>query len=164
MTLNELETLHAAVRTLLTQQVFADAMVRLSAEIEHVDDEPFVWATFAIDTLGCELPASIKSCWAFVLKQDTPSGCHFHPNSVQHMVMIRGRGRSNVAGQRRAMVAFDTPGRSLAEQWYVIPQGKPHEFFPEGEHVTVVSFHTCAAEELEEVACDTGNVRRYESA
>ena len=43
-----------------------------------------------------------------------------------------------------------------------IGEGVPHEFFPEGEDMVVVSFHTCAAHELEEVACETGESRLYE--
>jgi hypothetical protein len=44
----------------------------------------------------------------------------------------------------------------------VIGKGVPHEFFPEREAMTVVSFHTCEEDQLEEVACDTGEKRLYE--
>ena len=53
-------------------------------------------------------------------------------------------------------------GFSFGEKWYVIGEGVPHEFFPEGEDMAVVSFHTCAAEELEEVASGSGARRIYE--
>ena len=33
---------------------------------------------------------------------------------------------------------------------------------PEGEDMVVVSFHTCEANELEEVSCETGEKRMYE--
>jgi hypothetical protein len=60
------------------------------------------------------------------------------------------------------MVPFASKEHSLQDKWYVIPQGEPHEFTPEGEDMTVVSFHTCEAHELEEIACETGGTRIYE--
>jgi hypothetical protein len=60
------------------------------------------------------------------------------------------------------MIQFAKPQASLAEVWYVIGEGVPHEFFPEQEEMIVVSFHTCEANELEEVACETGGKRLYE--
>jgi hypothetical protein len=58
-------------------------------------------------------------------------------------------------------------GRRQAQEdhsWYIIPRKEPHEFLPEHEDMTVVSFHTCAETELEEVACETGKVRVYGAA
>jgi len=49
------------------------------------------------------------------------------------------------------------------ETWYVIPENVPHEFFPRGRDVVVVSFHTCDSEELEEISCDSGATRNYET-
>jgi len=43
----------------------------------------------------------------------------------------------------------------------VIPEGVPHEFFPAGRDVVVVSFHTCDSDELEEISCDSGAARNY---
>ena len=91
-----------------------------------------------------------------------PSGCHYHPNSIQHMVMVKGQGESKVAGTNRRMVRFGSPNDSIEDVWYVIGQGVPHEFFPEGEDMVVVSFHTCETDELEEVSCKTGQKRLYE--
>jgi hypothetical protein len=51
----------------------------------------------------------------------------------------------------------------LDDVWYVIHEGVPHEFFPSGTDVVVVSFHTCASDELEEISCDSGATRNYES-
>jgi len=60
------------------------------------------------------------------------------------------------------MASLGSPGYSLPDIWYVIDEGVPHEFFPEEEDMVVVSFHTCEAHELEEVACGTGESRLYE--
>jgi hypothetical protein len=157
---HDLRRLNTAVEHLAGQQAFVVKVERLKAELAHTN-EPFVWATVALDSIPCELPAIIKSCWIFHLKKDVPSGCHYHPNSIQHMVSLNGWGTSNVGGKRRRIIPLASPEHSLAEKWYVIPRNEPHEFMPEHEDMTVVSFHTCPETELEEVACETGKVRRY---
>jgi len=98
----------------------------------------------------------------FVLKKDVPSGCHYHPNSIQHMVTVEGEGTSRVGGVSRQMRRLDEPDCSLDDIWYVIPEGVQHEFFPAGADVVVISFHTCESEELEEISCDSGATRIYE--
>ncbi len=147
MNLSNLEKLHAAVESLMRQESFSRTVERLRLELSG-SQEPFVWSTVALDNIGVSLPAQIKSCWIFLLKRDVPSGCHYHPNSVQHMVALNGHGRSKVGSVERRMIRFASPGHSIEEQWYVIGERVSHEFFPEGEHMTVVSFHTCEAAEL----------------
>ena len=162
MNLNDLKKLNAAVESLVRQESFPRAVERLRLELNG-SPEPFVWSTVDLDTLGVALPPSIKSGWIFLLRSDVPSGCHYHPNSVQHMVVLNGQGRSKVGAVERPMIPFGRAGHSIEEKWYVIEEGVPHEFFPEGQHMTVVSFHTCAAFDLEEIACGNGNSRKYES-
>jgi hypothetical protein len=124
--------------------------------------EPFVWSTIDLQSIGAVLPDVIRSCWIFVLKKDVPSGCHYHPNSIQHMVMIEGEGKSKVGGSSRQMKRFGDQHRSLDDVWYVIPEGMPHEFFPQGTDVVVLSFHTCESDELQEISCASGVTRAYE--
>jgi len=160
--LNDLEKLHAAVESLLWQESFSRAVERLRLELSG-SQEPFVWSTIALGAISVALPAPIKSCWIFLLKRDAPSGCHYHPNSVQHMIALNGRGRSKVGGVERTMIPLVSPRHSIEEKWHIIGKGIPHEFFPESEDMTVVSFHTCAAAELEEIASGGGAKRVYVS-
>ena len=157
----DLEKLSTAVAFLLNRKTFLGAIEQLSEEINH-SQEPFVWSVIDISSIKRELPENIRSCWLFVLKKDVSSGCHYHPNSIQHMVTIKGQGMSKIAGEYRRMVRFGSLNDSLADTWLVIGQRVPHEFFPEGEDLVVVSFHTCEANELEEVSCETGEKRLYE--
>jgi hypothetical protein len=161
MNLNDLKKLNTAVEFLINQRSFLDRIEQLSQELNH-SPEPFVWSIIDTIALDCKLPESIRSCWIFVLKHDVPSGCHYHPNSIQHMLVIKGEGMSKVAGIHKRMVQFGSSNGSLADTWYVIGKGVPHEFFPEEEDMIVVSFHTCAASELEEVDYETGEKRLYE--
>ena len=161
MNLNDLKKLHAAVESLLRQDSFSRAVACLRLELNE-SPEPFVWSTVDLNTLGVALPASIKSGWIFLLKGDAPSGCDYHPNSVQHMVALDGQGRSKVGGLERPLIPIGSVDHSIEEKWFVIGEGVPHEFFPEGEDMTVVSFHTCEASELEEIAWGDGASRKYE--
>jgi mannose-6-phosphate isomerase-like protein (cupin superfamily) len=157
----DLTKLTNAVESLVNQNTFAANVSQLNKELSH-SSQPFVWSVIDLNSIGSELPDEIKSCWIFVLKKDVPSGCHYHPNSIQHMVMIKGQGTSEVGGERKKVLQFGSSNTSVEDVWYVIDEGVPHEFFPEEENMTVVSFHTCEATQLEEVACDTGQKRLYE--
>lgn len=155
---NYLPQLNEAVAELIRRSAIHRLIGTLKQQLQHCS-EPFVWSTL---DLNVQLPDAIKSCWIFVLKKDVASGCHYHPNSIQHMVMIEGAGKSKVGGVSGRMKCFAEPDSSLEEIWHVIPEGVPHEFFPEGRDMVVVSFHTCAADELEEISCDSGATRFYE--
>jgi len=157
----DLEKLNTAVAFLVNRKSFSETIEQLSEEINH-SHEPFVWSVIDRNSIGSELPEGIKSCWIFLLKKDVPSGCHYHPNSIQHMVTIKGQGMSKVAGEYKRMARFGSANESLADLWCVIGKGVHHEFFPEEEDMVVISFHTCEANELEEVACETGEKRVYE--
>jgi len=89
--LNDLEKLNTAAGILVNQRAFSETVECLSEEARH-SREPFAWSVVDPESLGGGLPEGIKSCWVFVLKAGVPSGCHYHPNSVQHMVVVRGKG------------------------------------------------------------------------
>jgi mannose-6-phosphate isomerase-like protein (cupin superfamily) len=162
VTANYVPQLTAAVEELIDRPSFHKLVDNLKVQLPHTS-EPFVWSTIDPASITVPLPETIKSCWIFVLKKDMPSGCHYHPNSIQHMVMIEGEGTSKVGTISGQMRCFNEADASLNDVWYVIPEGVPHEFFPSGSDVVVVSFHTCAPDELEEINCDSGAMRNYES-
>ena len=155
-----LQQLNDAVAELVTRPAIRSVVDTLKEQLQHTS-EPFVWSTFDLKLVTTPLPDEIESGWIFVLRKDVPSGCHFHPNSIQHMVMIEGAGTSKVGAVAGRMKLFEAQGSALEESWYVIPEGVPHEFFPEGEDVVVMSFHTCDSDELEEISCDSGASRNY---
>jgi hypothetical protein len=157
-----LRQLNDAVAELVTRPEIRGLVETLKEQLQHTP-EPFVWSTIDLKSVTAPLPDDIKSGWIFVLKKDVPSGCHFHPNSIQHMVMIEGQGTSKVGTNSGRMKLFDAQDYASDETWYVIPEGVPHEFFPEGRDVVVMSFHTCDADQLEEISCDSGASRTYET-
>lgn len=158
--MSDLSTLDAAVAYVVGLEWFRETVAGLAVELAQTSDT-FVWATVDLASLPGELPDAIKSGWIFHLRRDVPSGAHYHPNSIQHMVMVSGQGEAQVDGVRSRMVHFDSAA-DVSERWLVIEQGVAHELFPQGEDMTVVSFHTCSPAELEEVECDSGDLRHYE--
>ena len=118
-----LPQLNEAVEELLTRASFHQLVDSLKAKLPHTA-EPFVWSTIDPESITVRLPETIKSCWIFVLKKDVPSGCHYHPNSIQHMVMIEGEGSSLVGARPAEMKLFNDPDSSLTDTWYVIPRLK----------------------------------------
>jgi mannose-6-phosphate isomerase-like protein (cupin superfamily) len=147
----ELALMTDAAALLLARPSVSETIRRLKREVVCASDA-FVWATVELTPTDPPLPQRIRSCWIFVLKPDTGSGAHFHPNSVQHMTVIEGFGRSRIGGAEAPIARAD---------WVVIPEGVPHEFFPEGSAMVVMSFHTCSADELEEIGVASGQSRRY---
>lgn len=160
MNADYMQNLNDSVEQIVRQKFFSEIVGKLKKDLDYTE-EPFVWSVIDPGSINCVLPDRIKSAWVFALKKDVPSGCHYHPNSVQHMVMIEGRGQSRVGNLCKEMVRFGTPGQPIEAVWYVINEGLPHEFFPEETDMVVVSFHTCEARELEEVACGSGLERLY---
>ena len=158
----DLEALDAAARKLLAQASTRATIARLAHDLQSAI-EPFVWSTVDIASVRDVLPSNIRSGWIFVLKRDVASGAHFHSNSVQHMVLVGGQGRSCIGGEWREMVAMGQ-SRELSECWSIIPAGVAHEFVPVETDMVVVSFHTAGEDELGETAVGTGETRRYGDA
>lgn len=158
MSSDEIRQLDQACVALIQTGRAAQVADALKAELE-ASDAPFVGRSVPLSSLSTPLPPAIRSCWLFRLRRGVWSGCHFHPNSVQHMLAISGTGLARVGGMERPIL----PGPGAVERWFVIPAGVPHEFLPDSD-ITVISFHTCEAEALEEVDCATGSRRHYEPA
>jgi hypothetical protein len=153
--------LDRAVHTLIAQGVVREITEALALELEQTT-LPFVGRSLPAESLPEALPGEIRSSWIFRLRGGVWSGCHYHPNSVQHMVAVDGTGLARVGGVERAIVPIDAPGVEAEQRWFVILAGVGHEFGPDGESLTVVSFHTCDAHELEEIDCASGSSRIYE--
>src|SRR5262245_4140805 len=102
MNVIDLEKLNTAVDFLITRKAFLETVAQLSEDIKH-SEESFVWSVIDLRSIQRDLPNQIRSCWTFVLKNDVPSGCHYHPNSIQHMVTLKGQGMSKVGGDYKPL-------------------------------------------------------------
>lgn len=160
MNLGYIVNLNEIVKMLLKDKNIKEAMENLSVKIKK-SNEPFIWNIINKDPYSNFLPPEIESIWLFVLKKNAPSIAHHHPNSIQHTVMIKGKGKVKIGDGLRNLKIFNPLDLSNEDIWCVIDKNIPHEFFPE-EEMIVFSFHTCAPDKLIEIKCDSGKERVYD--
>lgn len=152
-----LKSLNVVAERLLNASSIKETIKALKIELQR-SREPFVWRTINIKPLRDGLPKNIRSAWIFVLRKDTPSIAHYHPNSVQYTVMIEGKGKAIIGGAQKELKLFDPQNKKT---WLVIGKNTPHEFFPEELDMVVLSFHTCLGDELIEIEVNSGRERKY---
>lgn len=154
----ENRSLSYVVEKLLNDPSIKEIINALKIELQR-SREPFVWRTVNIESMHDSLPKNIRSAWIFILRRETPSSAHYHPNSVQYTTMIEGKGRAIIDGVNRELKPFD-PTRDT-EALIVIGENIPHKFFPEKEDMVVISFHTCLDNELREIEVESKRQRIY---
>ena len=159
MKLSYLNNLNYFVENILSDAYTIELIKNLKLEINK-SDEPFQGKAIDIKLVQHVLPKEIMSAWIFILKKNIPSMAHYHPNSIQHTVMIEGKGKVMIGNRVHDLKLFDSTAENI---WLIIDNNVPHEFFPEDEDMIVISFHTCAPENLMEVKCATGEMRIYKS-
>jgi len=159
MKLSYLNNLNYFVENILSDAHTIELIKNLKLEINK-SDEPFQGKAIDIKLVQHVLPKEIMSGWIFILKKNIPSMAHYHPNSIQHTVMIEGKGKVMIGNRVHDLKLFDSTTENI---WLIIDNNVPHEFFPEDEDMIVISFHTCAPENLMEVKCATGEMRIYKS-
>lgn len=157
--MNYLKTLAKITENINNDAYTIEIIKNLKLEIK-MSGEPFQGKAIETNFLMDDLPKEIKSAWIFVLKHNTPSIAHYHPNSVQHSALIEGKGKVMIGDRLQSLELFDPLHENT---WLIIEKNVPHEFFPEDEDMIVISFHTCAPENLMEVKCATGEMRIYKS-
>jgi len=155
---NYQNSLNVVVERLLSDPSIKETINALKIELQR-SREPFVWKTINIKSMHDSLPQNIRSAWIFILRRNTPSSTHYHPNSVQYTAMIEGNGRAIIDGAHRELKPFD-PTRDT-KTWIVIDENIPHKFFPGEEDMVVISFHTCLDNELREIEVDSKQQRLY---
>lgn len=157
MSLNNLQTAIGLISSLAANENVKSSIKMLKDELKN-SKEQFVWKTLDEYLSGGNLEDEFKSSWMFIIRKNTPSKAHYHPNSTQYTAVIGGTGSCEIDGIKSNLVNFDPNNTNTL---YVIPNGTPHEFFPGGEDLIVISLHTCKAEELIEIDCSSGNERNY---
>lgn len=131
---------------------------KLQAELQN-SPEQFVWKTINEHLTEQELESEFKSAWMFVLRKNTPSEAHYHPNSTQYTAVIYGEGNFELDGVKSALQKFNP---EIPETLFVINKGIPHEFFPGDKDLVVLSLHTVKEDELIEINFSQGSKRKYE--
>lgn len=152
-----LKNLNSVTKKLLKNPRVKEIITDLKAKLPHAQ-EPFIWKALDIESFKDKLPPEIQSAWIFVLKRNIPSEVHYHPNSIQHTIMIEGQGKAKIGRQWKDLNLF-SPDK--IESWCIIDKDIPHEFYPKKQDMTVLSFHTCSCHELLEVKTKGSKERTY---
>lgn len=155
----DLPKLTALVKEILKNRKVLGIIDDLKAQLLETN-EPFLWTTLPENLIGESWPAGIRSAWIFVLRPHYNTSPHYHPNSIQHTAVAEGEGRAKIGDKQVKLELFDPADPQPI--WYVIEKGVSHEFVTGKSPVVVVSFHTCAADELVEVEEESGRTRLYE--
>jgi hypothetical protein len=155
---NYQNSLNVVVERMLSDPSIKETINALKIELQR-SRKPFVWRTVNIKSMRDSLPKNIRSAWIFILRRDTPSAAHYHPNSVQYTAMIEGKGRAIIDGVNRELKPIDSTRDT--KTWIVIGENIPHKFFPEEEDMVVISFHTCLDNDLREIEVDSKQQRVY---
>jgi len=102
-------------------------------------------------------PPGIESATVLVVRPQSRTPGHKHPNSVHHLSVIEGGGSFHIGSRSDFLQPFDPafPDRSV----YVIPEGVPHAFESGHEPLVILTFHTVPLAELVEVAAETEKPR-----
>jgi len=69
-------------------------------------EESFIWRVLSEQLLEEKLPNGIRSGWIFVLKPNTHIPSHYHPNSVQHTLVIEGSGKIEIGQKKKTIPPF----------------------------------------------------------
>lgn len=154
---NYLNSLIKSAEWILNLPEIPEIKKRLKYELRRTK-EKFVWHTIDISTLDENVSDFIKSVWIFVLRHNTPSLSHYHPNSTQYTLILEGKGKVNIGGRNINLQKFDPNNCNTI---YEIERNCPHEFFPDKKDLVVISFHTAVAEKLIEINIESGFQRRY---
>jgi hypothetical protein len=161
-----LEFLDGMVRRAPVRQHLHAIAERLDSRLNANPPEPMAWEPVSLDVYGVELPGEILSSWIFVLRAKTASGAERHPNSVQRMMSLRGRGdlqtKERLDDPWSSHALESDPHRPLVNRWLVIPVNVWHQAVVPNQNWAVVSFHTVPAAELIEERPDPSNFERLE--
>ncbi len=155
---NNISCASEIIGRLAINEKVGSSIAELKKELLH-SSEQFVWKTLSEHFNEHDLKTEFKSAWLFVLRKNTPSHAHYHPNSTQYTAVIDGLGDCEIGGIKVSLQYFDP---SKPDTLYVINRGVPHEFFPGDRDLVVLSLHTVSAEELIEITCSSGKERTYE--
>src|SRR3989449_5499849 len=138
--------LDALVRTTSAAVQVREALQRVLQQLAS-STERMAWEIIPLSALRCSLPASIRSCWVFVIRAGAETGAERHPNSHQRSLSLLGRGEFQLRnGRRREPYSLvSDPGAALDRRWVTIPANTWHRLFVGPGDWGMLSFHTVAA-------------------
>ncbi len=164
MEFSEKEILHildSAVRDPAVRSKIEAIVERVEKRLEEDAKAIMAWEPIPLDIYELQLPDTVKSSWIFVLRKHTVTGAERHPNSIQRMMSYKGSGDFQTMPDLKWISHFlvSEPQEELERRWISIPMNEWHQGVVGDGNWTVLSFHTCEANELIEERLEDGNIR-----
>ena len=144
-----LRILNDVVRTDSVASTVTDTLGRVVRQLE-TSAKLMAWEIVPLSAFGGALPASIRSCWIFVIRAGAATGAERHPNSHQRSFSLIGSGTFELrAGSTwHSHPLASTEGATVEQRWVSIPPSTWHRLFAGPEPWGMLSFHTVAPEHL----------------
>jgi hypothetical protein len=144
-----LGALDAVVRAESTAAVVRDSLARVLQELQ-ASDSVMAWEVVPLEAFKGVLPATIRSCWIFVIRADADTGAERHPNSHQRSFSLTGRGTFELFDGTtwRAHPLVSADDASIEQRSVSIPPSTWHRLLVGADAWGMISFHTVAPEDL----------------
>jgi hypothetical protein len=155
-----LPALNEVVRTDSAAATITETLRRVVQQLD-TSTKLMAWEIVPLSAFEDGLPASIRSCWIFVIRALAATGAERHPNSHQRSLSLTGSGTFELrdGSNWRSHPLTSTERDSLERRWVSIPPSTWHRLFVGPEPWGMLSFHTVDPEELiEERPLDTNNL------
>jgi hypothetical protein len=145
-----------AVTDLIRSEVVSSHIVKVTQEANVILlTEPLKLAAsiaIPLELFGSHLPSELKSCRLSVLRGGTEYHIEKHPNAIQYVLSVEGKGTIRVKTDDSWKVSNLSSGPSvgLLERWHIVPADTWHQPIPGENDWTVIAFHTTSAAELKD--------------
>lgn len=138
--------LSSSLTTSRVTRAISPVLARVEDALAARPDQPQAWESLPLGSLGFDPPASVQSCWIFVLRAGATFGAERHPNSHQRTIALAGTALFEVFtdGSWHARPI----GAGTAESVVSIPPSVWHRIKVGQENLVSVSFHTVPADRL----------------
>ncbi len=139
-----LRNLDMIVWAVKDQPSIQEAISRAEAELSQNPSKLGATVQIPLSVFGKGIPASIKSCRVFALRENAAFKTERHPNSHQRVLSIKGIGEIRVleeGNQWTARLRSD-PDAPFEERWSTVRENTWHQPVAGPEGWVTLTFHT----------------------
>lgn len=124
--------------------IIQEAIVKAETELRQDPSKLGATVQIPLSIFGKGIPASIKSCRVFALRENTPFKTERHPNSHQRVLSLKGTGEVRVVEEGNPWTARlrSDPDAPIEEHWATLQENVWHQPVAGPEGWVVLTFHT----------------------
>lgn len=158
-----IKMLDIAVRDKSVKLSIDTIVERVERNLKNDSKALLAWEPIPLDLYHQPLQDTVKSSWIFVLRKNTITGAERHPNSIQRMMSLKGKGdfQTKLDSKWNSNFLVSDFNDKLENRWISIPLNIWHQGIVGDENWVVLSFHTCEVSELIEERPDEGDESKF---